>query len=201
MSTDDSLTQWLARLKSGDGEAARHIWQTFFARLAGLARDRLRHARRRAADEEDVALSALNSFCRGAAEGRFPDLLDGRGLWPLLAKITLRKANKLERDERRLKRGGGAVRGESALAPVDGSAAAWEDFLGREPSPALACQMADECARLLGRLGDPQLCQVALWKMDGCTNAEIAARLGCVETTVERKLRVIRSVWAVEDHA
>jgi DNA-directed RNA polymerase specialized sigma24 family protein len=36
---------------------------------------------------------------------------------------------------------------------------------------------------------------VALWKMEGYANEEIAAKLGCVPRTVERRLRLIRSVW------
>ena len=39
---------------------------------------------------------------------------------------------------------------------------------------------------------------VALWKMEGFTNAEIAKRLGSVVGTVERKLRVIRTSWQLE---
>jgi DNA-binding CsgD family transcriptional regulator len=31
--------------------------------------------------------------------------------------------------------------------------------------------------------------------MEGMTNDEIAARLGCVRHTVERKLRAIRQIW------
>jgi DNA-directed RNA polymerase specialized sigma24 family protein len=34
--------------------------------------------------------------------------------------------------------------------------------------------------------------------MEGCTNAEIAGKLGCVEVTVERRLRLIRTTWARE---
>ena len=34
--------------------------------------------------------------------------------------------------------------------------------------------------------------------LTGITNAAIAARLGCVETTVERKLRRIRNLWSRE---
>jgi DNA-binding CsgD family transcriptional regulator len=30
---------------------------------------------------------------------------------------------------------------------------------------------------------------VALWKMEGHTHAEIAVRLGCIEETIERKVR------------
>jgi DNA-directed RNA polymerase specialized sigma24 family protein len=36
---------------------------------------------------------------------------------------------------------------------------------------------------------------VAVWKMEGYSNAEIAAKLPCVERTVERKLKLIRSLW------
>jgi DNA-directed RNA polymerase specialized sigma24 family protein len=39
---------------------------------------------------------------------------------------------------------------------------------------------------------------VASWKLEGYTDEEIAARLGCVTRTVERKLARIRSIWARE---
>ena len=58
--------------------------------------------------------------------------------------------------------------------------------------------MAEECRRLLEGLGDESLRAVARWKMEGWTNREIAARLGCVEHTVERKLRSIRRLWSEE---
>ena len=37
-----------------------------------------------------------------------------------------------------------------------------------------------------------------LWKMEGYTVEEIAEKLGCVQRTVERKLRVIRGLWNPE---
>jgi DNA-directed RNA polymerase specialized sigma24 family protein len=198
-----SVTEWLGRLKAGDRDAAQYLWERYFGQLVQLARQRLPAGRRRAADEEDIALSALNSFCRAAARGRFPELNDRTGLWPLLMTIAVRMVGKLARREKSPKHGGGAVKGESALLQRgDGAGgAAWNEILGREPNPALACQVAEECSRLLERLDEPRLRQVALWKMEGYTNGEIAAKLGCVETTVERKLRVIRTVWAHEVRA
>jgi DNA-directed RNA polymerase specialized sigma24 family protein len=195
-----SVTEWLGRLKAGDREAAQHLWEHYFTRLVRLARQRLPAGRRRASDEEDIALSALDSFFRGIGRGRFPALNDRRGLWPLLVTITARKAAKQARRESRRKRGGGLVRGESALIPAGdpGGGAAWDEILAREPTPAFACQVADECRQLLARLSDPSLREVAQWKMEGYSNAEIANMLGCVETTVERKLRLIRSVWSEE---
>jgi DNA-directed RNA polymerase specialized sigma24 family protein len=61
--------------------------------------------------------------------------------------------------------------------------------------------MAEECQRLLGMLTEPDLRSVALWKLEGYTNEEIAAKLGCVERTVERKVRRIRAVWNQETGA
>jgi DNA-directed RNA polymerase specialized sigma24 family protein len=66
-------------------------------------------------------------------------------------------------------------------------------LLGAESSPELAAEMVYESRRLLGLWPDATLRSVALWKMEGCSNREFAARLGCVESTVERKLRAIRN--------
>jgi DNA-directed RNA polymerase specialized sigma24 family protein len=201
MSSEQSVTQWLDRLRSGDHEVAQQLWVRYFEQLVRLARAKLHGAQRRAADEEDVALSALDSFCRGAAEGRFPKLHDRHDLWSLLVTIMARKAIKLVQHERRQKRGGGTVRGESALSAPQGNpeeGSGWQQIPGHEPSPAFACQLADECRRLLEQLPEESLRSVALWKMEGYTNAEIAGRLGCLERTVERKLRTIRRVWGEE---
>src|SRR5690349_5944237 len=101
MSGEGSITGWLAQLAEGDRPAAEQLWRRYFHRLVGLARRKLRDAPRRVADEEDVALSAFDSFCRGAEQGRFPDLADREGLWALLMTITARKACHLLRDQQR----------------------------------------------------------------------------------------------------
>src|SRR4051812_37747280 len=100
-----SVTRWLAGLQQGEpDEPAQRLWGRYFDRLVHLARARLRAAPRGPADEEDVALSAFDSFCRGAAEGRFPRLGGRDDLWRLLVSITTRKAQAAARRERRLKR-------------------------------------------------------------------------------------------------
>src|SRR6516164_710913 len=107
MHPEASVTQWLDRLKAGDPHAAQKLWERYFRRLVGLARKKLGAAPRRAADEEDVALSAFASFCRGAAHGCFSQLHDRADLWQLLVMLTARKAFDLTQHERRQKRGGG----------------------------------------------------------------------------------------------
>jgi DNA-directed RNA polymerase specialized sigma24 family protein len=196
MGSDDSVSQWLNLLQQGDAVAAQAIWQRYFHRLVGLAHLRLRGQAGRAADGEDVALSAFASFCKAAEDGRFPKLEDRNDLWRLLVTLTERKAINLVRDERRLKRGGGAVHGESALPSAsDSTPRGLDQFAGREPTPEFAAQIAEECRRLLGLLGDAQLRSIAIWKMEGDTAPEIAVRLGCALSTIERRLRLIRRIW------
>ena len=64
---------------------------------------------------------------------------------------------------------------------------------------APAARFAAEFRRLLELLGDDSLRRVALAKMEGYTNREIAEGLGCIEQTVERKLRSIRRIWTGGD--
>jgi DNA-directed RNA polymerase specialized sigma24 family protein len=200
MSSAGSITHWISKLKVGDHRAAQPLWESYFRRLVGLARSKLAGAPRRAADEEDVALSAFDSFCRGAQRQRFPQLHDRDDLWHLLVVITGRKALRLVHQERAQKRGGGKVLGETEVQAggLEEDELALAQVLGNEPSPDFAAQVAEECRRLLDLLGDADLRAVALWKMEGYTTEEIAARLGCVSRTVERKLRVIRGQWQQE---
>jgi DNA-directed RNA polymerase specialized sigma24 family protein len=190
MSPDGEITRWLRQLKDGDASAAQELWQHYYARLVGLARQRLRGTPRRVADEEDVALSAFDSFCRRAGEGFFPRLDDRDDLWQVLVMITMRKAADLANHERRQKRGGGAVAAASEL----GDGVAFAELISHDPGPALAAEVAENCRRLLDALGDGVLRAVAVAKMEGETNGAIAVRLGVSQATVERKLRGCRGI-------
>lgn len=191
-----SVTCWITQLRAGDQAAANPLWQRYFERLVAVARARLLRAPRRAADEEDVALSAFHSFCRAAERGRFPKLDDRDDLWRLLVTFTTRKAAHLLRDGGRLKRIGRAGHGSACHADNEG--VDLELIAGEEPSPDFVAEMAEECRRLLGRLEDETLRSVVVWKMEGYTNEEIAGKLACVPRTIERKLRLIRAIWESE---
>lgn len=195
-----SVTQWIAALETGDSDAAQQeIWNRYFRRLVGLARWKLGDSPRRAEDEEDVALGALNSFFTGVEAGEFPQLRDSDNLWPLLAKITVRKA--LNQRERQLaaKRGGGRVRGDSVHQhPNTGSVLTAAEFVDEEITPDTLAAMRDQCQRLIDVLPDQQLREVVRLKLLGHTNAEVAEELGVVERTVQRKLSLIRTYWGEE---
>jgi DNA-directed RNA polymerase specialized sigma24 family protein len=187
MSAAGSVTQWIARLQAGDEEAARLLWDRYFQPLVGLARKKLQGTSFRSA-EEDVALSAFHSFWQNAQKGKFPHLAGRANLWGLLITLTSRKACDFIAHEMRRYPG-----------PIDHNV---EQILGREPDPALAALVAEEFERLLDRLNDPVLQAIAVWKMEGHTNKEIAAKLSQVkqtgERTVERKLERIRAIWERE---
>jgi DNA-directed RNA polymerase specialized sigma24 family protein len=191
MSSEGSVTRWFDALQAGDPAAAQQLWERYFQRLVGLARQKLRDSPKCVADEEDVALSAFDSFCRNAEKGRFPKLLDRDSLWRLLMVITTRKAAHLIRDQGRLKRGGPASVDESENGCLD-------RLLSREPAPEFALEVADECQRLLRKLADAGLEAVALRRMEGYSVEEIAAEMGCAPRSVKRKLQLIRGIWENE---
>lgn len=174
MASGDSITPWLSLLREGHPDAAQQIWDRYFARLLGLARKKLGGRRFGIADEEDVAISALNSFCCNAREGRFPQLADSDGLWRLVIVITARKALHLIRDQGRHKRGGG--RPCAGRADLPDRQQAIDQLVGNEPTPGFAAQVAEQYEGLLGLLNDDQRA-IAIAKLEGLTNAEIAKRI------------------------
>jgi RNA polymerase sigma factor (sigma-70 family) len=186
-----SVTGWLAALRQGDAAAAQHLWERYYSCLVRLAREHLRGLPRRAADEEDVALSAFAAFCAGLTAGRFPNLHDRVSLWGLLLTLTERRAIDLARHERAERRGGGMQAEDVDVGSL----------VDDEPTPAFAAEVADEAERLLKKLdGDVsgKLRQVAILKMEGFSNEEIAGRLGCAARTVQRKIDSIREIWSEE---
>ena len=194
------ISIWLTQLKDGDATAARQLWDTYFLRMVEVARLKLHGTRSRMADEEDVALSAFKSFCHGACDGRFPQLPEHEDPWPLLLALTNHKAIDLVRHERCVKRGGPGLASRWPDSPesVQGDDGVLSQLIGREPDPRWTYEAAEECQQLLDRLSDTLLRAIALWKIEGFTTEEIAAKLGCASRTVERKLQLIRRLWRAE---
>ena len=199
MSNSDSVTRWLDGIKAGQNDEIQRLWDRYFQRLVRLAGSRLPGHARRVIDEEDVALSAFQSFCDRARKGQFPEMINRDDLWRVLFAITVRKAVSTVRHQTRQKRGGGRVLGESALGggePADGAGIA--EFLGREPSPDDAAEFADQLDMLFEKLDDVTLRVIAFQKLQGLSTEEIASSLGVSTRTVDRKLQLIRAIWVEE---
>jgi RNA polymerase sigma factor (sigma-70 family) len=198
MDRQGSVTGMLLGLRSDDpvarDTAARQIWDRYFRDLLMLARKNLDKRIRLRTDEEDVAQSMFKSFCLRQQRGEF-DLAGRDELWKLLVTITLRKARNAAKAHRREKRDVSRERTLSGSDETESAGWVLEQIEGAEPSPAVAAELNEALERRLQALGDPELREIALWRLQGETNGEIAGRLNCTERSVERRLARIRSLW------
>ena len=196
MNQSPDQTHFLARLQQGDPDAAAPLWQACVHRIMAIARKKLGNAPRRISDEEDIAVSAFNSFCQGAKEGRFQVLENRQDLWNILAVIVTRKANRQIEFLNAQKRGPGRVRGDSVFVDTDQSACFGLDQLADDrPAAEMISMMEEEFESLLNQLYDQQLRKIALLKLEGYSNQEIADQLGRNLRSIERKLNIIRGIW------
>ena len=189
-SQDDSVSHWLNSLQAGERTSISRIWERYFHQMANLARKKLRHVPSRAADEEDVALSAFDSFCKGMEQGRFPDLRNRDDLWSLLAVLTLRKAINLIKSESTRKRGG------DVTALTDDRIL--KELMDNEPPPDVTVAMNEECLALLDRLPDDRFRTLVLMKLEGRTNEECSQELSRTRATIQRMLNLVRHTWKQE---
>lgn len=202
MAHSGSVTGWLVQLKSGDRQVSQQLWERYVHRLVRLARKKLGRTPRRAADEEDVVISVFDGFVRGVEERRFPRLDDRDDLWRVLVMLTDRKAVNQQRHELAKKRGGGRVRGDSALVKRGRSVSDQSGVVqltDNQPTPEFAAECSEQIALLMASLDGDLLRRIAIYKMEGYTNEELARKLNTSPRTIERKLRLIRQTWEEKD--
>jgi RNA polymerase sigma factor (sigma-70 family) len=181
---NQSITRLIRAVQEGSSSAARPLLAAYFDRLVQLASKRLRNLPGLGGYDEDLALRSFHSVYQRLRDPARPLDMAGRDdLWRLLATRTISRAIDLIRRHRP-----GEVPGDQDVTQL----------LTREPTPEEAAEVADECQRLLDALPGPELRQIALWKVEGYTNEEIAAQLDCVPRTVERKVSRIRLLWQHE---
>ena len=143
--TTDNISELLQRVKEGrDDEATAGLWEKYFDKLVHVARRNIASLPKRAADEEDVALSAINSFFRAAEAGRLSNLQNRDELWKMLVTMVIRKANRQKDKAFAKKRGGGDVRGESIfMRPCDEASPGLAGMAGSARNAVRDIEMAD----------------------------------------------------------
>lgn len=190
---ESSISLYMRKLKEGNEQAAEQLWLECYPRLIQLARKRLEGVAPKMADEEDVVLSALKSFCKAAQMGRFPDMKDRDDLWRILFAMTSRKIVDLQRYEARR-----PATGESAWQSPSNEEGGIHELPADPSEEAVATRLAEELEANLGTLS-PDLRNLAVAKLEGYTNVEIAERFGVALRTVERRLHLIRRIWEDAD--
>lgn len=195
-----SISVLIHDMKVGNHDSANQLWQRCFSTIVRLAHQRLGTTPKRVADEEDVAVSVFESLFFRGVEGKLPELSDRDSLWRLLVVITSRKAANAINHERRQKRGGGQVRGDS-IGDVrnmkGGSVAgnAFDRFVSEMPTPESIALLEEQTAKWLDLLPDTEHRTTAMLRLEGHSNEEISDALDCSLRTVERRLQKIREVW------
>ncbi len=191
MEESGSITHLIARAQAGDEGALAALWERYFSRLAGLARKKLNKQFVRDADGEDAALSAMASFWAGLQADKFHDLTSRDNLWRLLVVITTRKAADYGARGQAQKRGAGRVVGEAGIPGKQ----TIEDIVGKGPTPEFEAESQECLEHLLDQLDDDHR-EVAVLKLEGWKNKEIAAERQCPLRRVERQLKTVRLTWS-----
>ena len=70
--------------------------------------------------------------------------------------------------------------------------------IGDEPTPEFAALVTEQYQALLGHLPDDMCRDIVQWKLEGHTDQQIARRLNCSRSTIQRRLRMVRSIWSQE---
>lgn len=186
---------------SQDQTAEYRLFQKYFPRLADVARATLHSVRLRTFDEEDVANESLWEFYAGMAAGRFSHLSGHKEYWSLLVCITRRRAIDMLRRAKAQSRNPGLLRGESVfqfnsiLDVPRGQTPGSDDVV----SESVMVDDDDEVQFFLDFLAacdnEIPLHRIALLRIDGFTNPEIAQRLDLSLRAVERAAARIRNLW------
>lgn len=200
MSDNPHISQWIDLVKQGDSIATNQIWHHYFDRLVCAVRRRMSGHSREVSDEEDIALSVFNSFYNAAQKGRFPDLADRDDLWKLLLRMSARKVIDKYRHDHRQRRGG-----EVKITSLDQVQDEHSLFnaVDDEPSPEMVLMMEETVEKFYSHLGVGQLRDLAVAKLEGYSNSELAEKYECSERTIERRLHLIREKCQqelLEDH-
>jgi RNA polymerase sigma factor (sigma-70 family) len=191
---EQSVTYWFDQLRAGNEAAAAELWNRYFQQLAAFARSRL--VQRRVSDEEDLAAEVLQALCRAAESGRLPAIESRQDLWRILLSWMRNKITDQVRAEHAAKRGGGRVRGRSGFDHNTNEADAFAEIACPQPSAATLAELRELADRLLARLPNQLLRDLALARMAGKTVDELSGEFKIAPRTVERKLAIIRRVWS-----
>ena len=187
MSPELSLPDLMSRLRQGDPEAARQLFDRFSHRLIGLAQAHLDRRLRGKVDGEDVMQSVFKSFFRIQREESLA-FSEWDDLWSLLAVITLRKCGHRAAYYQAACRD---VRRESTSSANDDEADAGWEAIAHEPSPLQALILGEAVEEMLRSL-DERDRELATLALQGFTRQEIAEQIGCTERTVYRVLERLR---------
>ncbi|MEM7783984.1 MAG: ECF-type sigma factor [Planctomycetota bacterium] len=181
-----SVTVWINDLKNQKSEEALEwLWIRFASRLSAVASKRLKNSKCRINDGESVASEAFAEFFSKSPED-FEKLVNREDLWQILTMIAERRAIDAIRHENTKKLGGDhTIQDDAPLNFVP----------GKTSSPDMELILVEAVNERLSMLKKPIQRQLAVMRMEGHSNVEIAKRMGIKPSSVDSELKSIRRIW------
>lgn len=191
MANSQTVTGLLLDVRNGNDEAIERLFDLYLTRLEMIGRQTYRSkfadVHRPVEDEEDAAISALETFCAALRSGKVNQVANRHQLWKLLVTITIRKIYDQRERATAQKRGG---KGEIRKSSED-----LEELLSKLPAPDAAAELSDNYNEAMRVLADDRQRRIVSLDMQGKTREEIAEELGVTERTVYRELSDSREKW------
>lgn len=177
MAANESGSDFLRSLEAGNRSALDQVCREYADRLLALAAREIGPRLEQIYPPSDAVQSALKSFCRQAANGRYHFDHEG-AVWKLLQELTRRKIRR------------------AGSIPKPGPLPEGE-LPGREPSPEEIVEHADAIQAFLARFTPRDKRILELW-LEGFSSLKIAEEVGYSKWTVNRVTKRIRD-W-VDEH-
>ncbi len=187
----------MRRLPERQPSVSQALFEFLMSRLEGVARKRLAATRRRVEDEEDLLGEVIGEFLMAGEQGQLPPLQSREDVLKMLSRRLQQRAANMHRDENVELRGGGAVRGDSALGWGQNARerAGFDNLAGDSPRPEDRLLRADDLREIYSEiertLNDEALFRVyTLWG-SGLTKEQIGEAIQLSPSSVYRKLAMI----------
>lgn len=171
----DSFADFVKRLRAGDDDASRQLFERFARQLIAMARRRFDGPLKHKVDPEDIVQSAYKSFFLRHADGKVV-VGNWNSLWGLLTIITVRKCSERVAYHRAKQR-------DAAREVVPTGSSPAIEGLSREPTPDEAAELAETVTRLMDSLDATERPVLEL-SLQGYSTREISEQLNRAERTV-----------------
>ncbi len=194
MMTAGSVTNLLRAIEQGDDDAAHQLWNRYESEMHGVAQRRMKRLKQRdILDEEDIVSSAFAGICLAARKGQLAKISNRGELWGLMIVAIHNKIGQREEYVGAAKRDADLLVSQADRLRDLGSNL--ERIVTSEAGPESQAIQVEAVEVLLKKLDDPDHRAVAVLKLAGYSNDEIAEQLGYARRTIQRMLSLIRSCW------
>ena len=184
MGDDLEADDLLARAVDGDPWAVTCLWKILYPKVRQAVASRIASLPQLAGDTSDIASESLQAFFRKIEEGGLPELAEVNSLWGLLRAIAIRRVNDRRKWWNAAKRGGGAVM--LSFREED------QPQLGESQ---LMVEFQDLVDRLLDSLPNEESRGIVGLRLRGASVTDIAELMGMSVRSVQRRMRVIETIW------